>query len=312
MGDAPPPDGADLSVSDEDAGTPPIGGPFTGQDPPVTVPAVDLSKPEPAPSAEPADVVPPPMAPASEDAAPPLPPPAAAATAKDDTPSAVKGQAWKMALLVVVFLAVVVGAYILGKGGGDDKPSGTAASTTTTIDTSPVDTTGWTPFADDVSGFSLKHPKDWIVTGAPAGQNRLLISAGEQNFLLVTARNIDPATVADEIAQAMSDLDIISGPSELKIGGQPAILYIYNTPLTEENKTPGVIIHYFIVKGSKMYSLIFQARPKDELNRLARTYNAVTNSFQSTNDAPAPDPLPTSSTTPTTPTTAAGATTTRP
>lgn len=207
-----------------------------------------------------------------------------------------------MSVVTVALLAAVI--YLLVNSDGDTKEPRVAPTSSTTLNTTPVDTADWVTDTDDVSGFTIKRPKDWIVSSQPDGQNRLLLSAGEQNFLLVTARNVDPSTVTGEIQQAMSDLDIISGPDNLTIGGLPAVLYIYKTPLAEDNREEGVIIHYFIVRDSKMYSLIFQARPKDELNRLARVFNAVTNSFQSTSTAPAPDPLPT-----TTATTAPGGTT---
>lgn len=258
-------------------------------------PAIDLSEPEPEPAAVP------PAEPVDEGATPPLAPPAAPPS-PTDAPDAAGGQgvakpksdAWKLALVVVIFVAVVVVAYILGKGGGGgDSQPGDVASSSTTVNTTPVDTSDWATYDDDVSGFSLKHPKDWVITGEPQGQNRLLISAGQQNFLLVTARTIDPASVESDIAQAMAEQQVITGPQKLQLDGQPAVLYIYNTPVTEDNRVEGVIIHYFIVRGSKMYSMIFQARPKEELNRLARTYNAVTNSFKSTSDVPAPDPIPT-------------------
>lgn len=209
-----------------------------------------------------------------------------------------------MILGVVALLGVLVVAFVLVKR-ISDKTTPDAATTSTTINTAPVNTDNWAVAKDDESGFTLKYPKGWKIAGAPAGQNRLLITAGEQNFLLVTARNVDPTTLPDVIAQAMSDLDIISGPSELRVGGLKAVLYIYKSPVTADNPTDGVIIHYFVVRGSKLYSLVFQARPREELNRLATTFNAVVNTFQSTSDSRAPEPLATTSTVPT----AAGGTT---
>lgn len=248
----------------------------------------------------------PPLAPAPDGATPTPAPAEAAGTSAGD--AATGGPNLKvlvaiMAVVTVALLGAVI--YLVTKSDAGTTATTTTTSPTsgTTINTTPVDTTDWVTDTDEASGFTIKRPKDWIVSSKPAGQNRLLLSAGEQNFLLVTARNVNPATVTSEIQTAMSDLDIISGPDNLTIGGLPSVLYIYKTPLTEDNREEGVIIHYFIVRDSKMYSLIFQARPKDELNRLARVFNAVTNSFQSTSTDPAPDPLPT------TDTTAAGSTT---
>ena len=289
----------------------PVEGPGA-EPPPPAVPPIDLSEPEPpAPDGtdgsdlvdEPvsiekeAELAGPPLAPTDGATTPPPSPAAPPDTAADA--SGPKGPNVKlliaiMALVTVALLGAVI--YLLVKSDGDTKEPTVASTSSTTVNTTPVDTADWVTDTDEGSGFTIKRPKDWIVSSQPAGQNRLLLSAGEQNFLLVTARNVDPSTVTNEIQQAMSDLDIISGPDNLTIGGLPAVLYIYKTPLTEDNREEGVIIHYFIVRDSKMYSLIFQARPKDELNRLARVFNAVTNSFQSTSADPAPDPLPTTTT----------------
>ena len=291
----------------------PVEGPGA-EPPPPAVPPIDLSEPEPPTpdgadgsdlvdepvriekQAEPAG---PPLAPADGATAPPpapaTPPGPVAGDESGPQGPNVKLLIAIMALVTVALLGAVI--YLLVKSDGDTKDPTVASTSSTTVNTTPVDTADWVTDTDEGSGFTIKRPKDWIVSSQPAGQNRLLLSAGEQNFLLVTARNVDPSTVTNEIQQAMSDLDIISGPDNLTIGGLPAVLYIYKTPLTEDNREEGVIIHYFIVRDSKMYSLIFQARPKDELNRLARVFNAVTNSFKSTSADPAPDPLPTTTTT---------------
>lgn len=304
------------------------GGPDAGQSPPApAVPPIDLSEPEvpelavpdatdstvadpgdetapPTPGqvgAPPEVHVPasPPMAPTDGDATPPLSPGASPAEGASDAPGRdgpnLKVLIAIMALVTVALLGAVI--YLVTRSDGGTTEATSTSTSSTTINTTPVDTSDWVTDTDDASGFTLKRPKDWIVSSQPAGQNRLLLSAGEQNFLLVTARNVDPSTVTKEIQRAMADLEVISGPNNLTIGGLPAVLYIYKTPLTEDNREAGVIIHYFVVRNSKMYSLIFQARPKDELNRLARVFNAVTNSFKSTSDAPAPDPLPTTDTT---------------
>lgn len=198
--------------------------------------------------------------------------------------------------IAVALLVVLVVALVLVKSLKDKSTSTTTTSSTTTVNTTPVSTAGWVTSTDEASGFTVKHPKDWKVTGPAAGQNRLLLTAGQQNFLLITAREIDPSTVADVIAQAMAAQSVISGPTKVTISGLPGVLYIYKSPTTTANPVAGVIVHYFVVRGSKMYSLIFQARPEEELNRLARTYDAVAKSFVSTSDAPAPDTIPESTT----------------
>lgn len=330
--EAPSPSGPDMAEPADESTTAARGGPEADKSPPApAVPPIDLSEPE-VPELAVPDATDSPVAGPGDEAVPPThgqveappgievptsPPmvpsdstvPTDGATAPPLSPAASPGDGAGagrdgpnlklliaiMALVTVALLGAVI--YLVTRSDGGTTAATSTSTSSTTINTTPVDTSDWVTDTDEVSGFTLKRPKDWIVSSQPAGQNRLLLSAGEQNFLLVTARNVDPSTVTKEIQQAMSDLEIISGPNNLTIGGLPAVLYIYKTPITEDNREAGVIIHYFIVRNSKMYSMIFQARPKDELNRLARVFNAVTNSFKSTSDAPAPDPLPTTDTT---------------
>lgn len=318
--DAPPPDGARLAASDHL--------------PPPTVPAIDLSEPEEPAPPSPAENAPLLASPDAEPTAPPEPrppgageppiptaagphipgpgiPPLAAATdaiaPPPPTPATTdpggteprggppRGQVWKMALVVVVFLAVVVVAFLLGKKGGGDSQDTAPPTTSTTIDTRPVDTSTWATFTDEAAGFTVKHPKDWLSLPISSAE-RLVLQAGAGSAAQITVRNIDSASAPEVIKQVMADASLVETPREFVQDGHPAIVYIFNTPITEDSPDPGVAVQYFVVTPTKLYTLLFVTRPPEEINRLGRTFSAVAASFDSTSDSPAPEPAATTTT----------------
>ncbi|MGI8685692.1 MAG: hypothetical protein ACR2MO_11515, partial [Acidimicrobiales bacterium] len=234
--DAPPPDGANWAGPDDTAGGP-VADPTPA--PPPAVPPIDLSKPEEpappspvdggplvsAPDAEPM-AAPQPVPSAGEAApagagtpsAPPLPseaaPPAAPPVGGEPEPSSSKGQVWKMALVVVVFLAVVVVAFVLGKRDGGDEDTATPSSTSTTVNVAPIDTAGWATFTDSQAGFTLKHPKDWLKLPTD-GAERVVLQAGPESAAYVTVRNIDSEQAPEVIQQSLGGVTYVEG-------GEPA------------------------------------------------------------------------------------------
>ena len=309
----PPPDGDGAATADDRG----AGGPVSDDAPPPAVPAIDLSKPEePEPTSpidagalvsapdagSPGSVAPtPPLGPGGDDATPPLPPPPAAPATVAPGPETQStrgpgGQGWKMALVVGIFLAVVVVAYLLGKKGGGDSQDDPTPTSNTTQSTKPVDTSAWSTFTDEAAGFTIKHPKDWRRLPTQSAE-RLVLQAGPESAAQITVRNIDSSTAPEVIQQVMADASLVETPREFALGGLPAIVYIFNTPITEDSPDPGVAVQYFVVGPQKLYTMVFVTRPPEELNRLGGVFSAVASSFKSTSDAPAPEPSSTTSTT---------------
>ncbi|HEX2700821.1 MAG TPA: hypothetical protein VHM89_11535 [Acidimicrobiales bacterium] len=301
------------------------GGASGALDTPPAVPAIDLSEPEePAPtspltggplvSAPDATSHIPPESPATPVASPPLagegdgavppappvptvPPSDPVAPGSETEPSgSPKGQAWKMVLVVAVFLAVVVVAYLLGKKGGGDSQDEPSSTSTTAVDTKPVDTSSWATFTDDAAGFTIKHPKDWQKLPTQSAE-RLVLRAGAESAAQVTVRNIESSTAPDVIQQVMADSSLVEQPREFDLNGLPAVVYIFNTPVDADSPDPGVAVQYFVVGPHKLYTIVFVTRPPEELNRLGRIFSAVASTFKSTSDTPAPEPSSTTSTT---------------
>ncbi len=207
-----------------------------------------------------------------------------------------------MVLVVAVFLAVVVVAFVLGKkDGGKDTASPTTS--TTAVDTSPVNTSSWATFTDSESGFTFKHPKDWIKLPTD-GAERAVLQAGPESFAIVTVRNISSDDAPEIIQGALEGTKFVEGgdPANDEINGLPVVRDIFETTIDADSPDPGLAVRYFVVAPTKLYMLVFVTRPPEELNRLARTFKGVANSFTNTSDQPAPEPSTTVApgTTPTT------------
>ena len=183
-----------------------------------------------------------------------------------------------------------LGAFLLGRETDDESEPG-ATGTTAPAVTTPA---GFVTVADDEGGFTIKHPKEWKSIRPPAGDERLLLSAGGQNYLRLRVVAIEPGIdVKSSIEQGLTSEGVkVVKQQEITVNGIPGLYYLYtfSDPSTEKE---GVHAHYFLVRGQKMYTMVFQALPTEEFTRLAPVFDKVAESFTSTSDKPAPTPTST-------------------
>ena len=229
---------------------------------------------------------------------PPLSPPPPAPPVEEDLEEpgepAARKRSWTPVLLVLLLVSVSVGAYFGFRGADDDD-----GSTTSTTGASGEFIT----VNDKEAGFTVSYPGSWGELAPASGEQRLLVTAGGQNYFQVKVRPVDPATVDQQIAEALADVRMVTDPRQFTLNGVKTYYFLYYTPVTEASPTEGVHAHYFMINGDVLYTMVFQALPTDQFTALAPTFDQVAESF--TVDQPVtPDPSATS------PTTAASSTTT--
>lgn len=257
-------------------------GPGETPPPPAPPPPVDLSAPEPDEDRDPTGRPDsPPLA-----TAPPAPP-------VEETPGEPAGaparrRSWTPVLLVLLLLSVSVGAYF-GFRGADDGGDSTAPTTSAASGE-------FITVNDKEAGFTVSYPEKWSELAPASGEQRLLLSAGGQNYFQVKVRPVDPATVDQQIAEALADVKMVTDPRQFQLNGVKTYYFLYYTPVTEDSPTEGVHAHYFLINGDVLYTMVFQALPTDQFSALAPVFDQVAESFQVDRPA-APGPSGTSPTT---------------
>ncbi len=212
---------------------------------------------------------------------------------------------WPVAVLAVttVVLAVGIAIALRNTSGKPKRPASPPPLELVTVN-------------DRDAGFTIKHPKGWQRMSVPPGADDLRLvlrvggPGGEDDGMWV--RVIPPDRVNQKFSEFTADIAAITGgmacgaegsrclqQKEVNIGGLIGVQYIYLTPKTESGQT-NVHYQYFLRPGKdqgKLYVLVFETQPNEDLTRLAPLFDQVLFSFQVTEPAPAPGAAP--STTPT-------------
>ncbi|PLS75544.1 MAG: hypothetical protein CYG61_06560, partial [Actinobacteria bacterium] len=219
----------------------------------------------------------------------------AAATAPRSTLS----RRWPLVLLPLVVLAVVVAAFSVKRNTDKavEKVKATPAFVT---------------FRDEKTGFSINYPRGWTRETVPDPEIRLLVRNGGLDSLLVRVALAPapfPPDLTGEEAKAVADAVLkretfaperILREQAVNVNGAPGYYYLYT--FEEEvntdagpRKVQGVHAHYFVFQGRRVLALVFQALPTANFDRLARTFDAMAESFRIlplASDAPDPTTAP--------------------
>jgi len=209
-------------------------------------------------------------------------------------------------VLTVVVVLVAVFTFTLAPGGrggsGSATPGTTVPGTPSTVPASEMVT-----FRDDATGFSIKYPRSWKKADIPDGPIRLVLLAGGLNGVTVRVNRTEVPTTSENIDNIKAVTDGIVGTNptakvleqrEVTLNGMPGYYYLY-TFTDETTGAEGAHGHYFLFKGRKMHSLVFQAIPPQDFGQLAAVFDQIAESFQSDPDLePAPATTAPSTTTP--------------
>jgi PsbP-like protein len=190
---------------------------------------------------------------------------------------------------LAALVAVGGTAYLAGQE-AVKQPATSRSSTTTTTAAGPE----LLEVRNEGAGFAISYPKAWARLEAADPQVVLVASEkGEQATQggSILTRVIDlPAQVGpDRLDEAKKSTDGIvaknpsvelkAQPTRLEIGGVPGYFYFYTFMDTGTGQR-GVHSHYFLFKGTKMITIVFQALPDTDFVRLAPTFDRMAASFR--------------------------------
>jgi hypothetical protein len=196
---------------------------------------------------------------------------------------------------VVAGALLVGGAFLAGKSMVDSpkEPAASSRTTATTAGPASANSGNLVEFRDEKAGWAISYPRDWnrlqakdndialVVSEKPAEQN----AGGSilaRNVTLAAAVNDSNLAAAKEVTDGVvsgDGIQHITQPTVVHQGGLPGYFYFYSFKDPASGQE-GVHSHYFLFKGSTMISVVFQALPKDDFQRLANLFDQVIGSFR--------------------------------
>ena len=199
-----------------------------------------------------------------------------------------------LGVLTVVVVLLAVAAFVVGRIANE------SASTTTTTPSASSTTVppNFVTFDDPGAGISVKYPKEWERVAEGRGSLRLAVAPGAGSLDAVTVQ-VFPIEVAftnetEEDFNAYTDAIVTSEEGvkvlterEITINGSNGYYYLYTFEDAESGLT-GVHAHYFLFRGKKMHTLVFQALPQEGFPRMAQTFDIIAGSFTTDPSVPAP------------------------
>jgi hypothetical protein len=152
----------------------------------------------------------------------------------------------------------------------------------------PAVPAGFVEFRDEKTGFVVSYPKDWKVLKVPNDpQVSLLATLNQRDSFLVrvvplgfqVGPNELPGmmSVTNQIVTSGKSTNVIAGPKQVQVGGLPGYFYLYTFM---DGGQKGAHSHYFLFKGDKMITMVFQAIPEDQFQKQAPVFDQIANSFR--------------------------------
>ncbi|MCL2586030.1 MAG: hypothetical protein FWE35_26650 [Streptosporangiales bacterium] len=143
-------------------------------------------------------------------------------------------------------------------------------------------------FTDPATRIRLQFPASWSTKNVGGADVRLLAGPGGGDLMSVRVVTLDTgSSSAPTPASIRPYLDTIVQEPTVKIirrdqivmDGQKGWYYVY-TFTDSTTRKEGVHAQYFLIRGSELYSIVFQALPATDFSRLAPVYQKVANSIQ--------------------------------
>lgn len=221
---------------------------------------------------------------------------------------------------MVVLLSVLTGVVVLTaliawslsngitrQSSGRPEPTTATSRPSPTLPESELDT-----FHDAATGVTVKYPKRWRRLGAPSSDVLLWLEAGGRDAMLVRLYPIPIETPAtpDNIGNLKTFTDGIIAldrdnrviQSQLvQLNGRLAYYYLYTFRDTVSGQE-GVHLHWFVFEGHRIFSMVFQAVPSEDIRALEGIFNQIAASFTVAQESslPTTTTLPPATTPPTT------------
>jgi len=178
-----------------------------------------------------------------------------------------------------VAVIVAVGAALLGRelvnsdGSSDDRS------------TSPRKPPGFVEFRAPRTGFRIAYPERWSLIRSRDAEVEFLAAGRGGASALVRVSPFDfqglPAAkrITDRIVRSGRGVRVLTPARETRLGGLPGFLYIYAFR-DAATRRRGAHAHYFLFRGSRMITLVFQALPANRFARLAPLFDRIARTFR--------------------------------
>ncbi|HUQ63164.1 MAG TPA: PsbP-related protein [Acidimicrobiales bacterium] len=195
-----------------------------------------------------------------------------------------------LALLAVVLVGILVAVLLTG-GGDDAPPVSESAPTTEARPPGPtLPEAAFKVFHDDATKFSVRYPSSWQLSQAPVSEIRFVATPGpgQGEAISVRVNETEQVTTAENLANVKSVTDgtIASNPTArilktdaITLNGLIGYYYLY-TFKDSASGLEGVHAHYFLFKGNKMYSMVFQVLPAEKFAEFAGVFDQIADSFK--------------------------------
>ena len=143
---------------------------------------------------------------------------------------------------------------------------------------------GSVTYTDTAKHYRISYPRSWQKTTEADGglvlhvRGRDAVSVHE--FALaaqVNTQNVsDMRSVTDAILSTPNAHLTVLESQVVRIGALSGLYYLYYFPAGGKR---GVHAHYFLFSGKQMFTLVFQTLPATEFQPLAKTFDAVAETF---------------------------------
>ncbi len=159
-------------------------------------------------------------------------------------------------------------------------------------------------------GFSLRLPGNWEVFDESQDDPQIVMVAGvsgtQNNVRIRVSPLPQPAVIDDStpesvIAELQAQFDAFIDRGEgvkevlrrqrIKVNGVHGWQYLY-TFTDQPSGQEGIHSHIFLLGGSRMYVLVFQALPTASYGELAGTFDEIISSFELLRPETSPSPAP--------------------
>lgn len=143
-------------------------------------------------------------------------------------------------------------------------------------------------FTDSGTRFRLSFPASWSTRDVGGADVRLLAGPGGGDLMSVRVVTLNTGSSSPPSPTSLRPyLDTIVQEPTVKIVQRAQIVmdklpgwyYVYTFTDSSTHRV-GVHAQYFIIRGSQLYSIVFQALPSSDFSKLAPVYQKVANSIQ--------------------------------
>lgn len=150
-------------------------------------------------------------------------------------------------------------------------------------------TSGTVEFSDDAAGFALSYPSDWRrlesgdpevpLVATPNGRDSFLVRIIDLGGRMTEAELPDLKRLTDDLVTSSTGVELLAEPERIELAGLPGYFYFYAFDDAGSGQR-GAHSHYFLLDGSRLVTLVFQALPLSRFDDLAPTFDEVAASLR--------------------------------